>query len=210
MSVSEATSTRGDTRATRIRWAAAAAMVAGLLLGGSLFLRPLLDVQLDTPVSTALAIASALGRLLFVGALIGVHLVYGHAYGLVGRIVVWSLTVLTAVSLVSLLFTFGLVEAGSPLAAVGNIATPLSLLLVSVLGIILWLAGANRWAASLMIALFPVGIIFGMLQAVPGLTPLVGLIPLLAFIALGVDLWHKAPPRGDIHAVDGFVWPPEG
>jgi hypothetical protein len=194
MSVSEATSTRGDTRATRIRWAAAAAMVAGLLLGGSLFLRPLLDVQLDTPVSTALAIASALGRLLFVGALIGVHLVYGHAYGLVGRIVVWSLTVLTAVSLVSLLFTFGLVEAGSPLAAVGNIATPLSLLLVSVLGIILWLAGANRWAAGLLIVLFPLGIVFGMLQAVPALTPLTGLVIGLAFIALGLDLWQKAEP----------------
>jgi hypothetical protein len=56
-----------------------------------------------------------------------------------------------------------------------------------------------------MIVLFPVGIIFGMLQAVPALTPIVGLIPLLAFIALGVDLWHKAPPRGDIHVVDGFV-----
>jgi hypothetical protein len=128
-------------------------------------------------------------------ALIGVHLVYGHAYGLFGRIVVWALAILTLVSLLSLLFTFGVVEAGSPLGAVGNIATPLSFLLVSVLGILLWLAGANRWAAGLLIALFPVGIVFGMLQAVPALTPLVGLIPLLAFIALGVDLWQKAQPQ---------------
>jgi hypothetical protein len=210
MSVSEAVSTGAETRATRIRWAAVAAMLAGLLTGAALFLRPVLDVQLDTPESTVLAVASALGRLLFVGALVGVHLVYGHAYGLLGRIVVWALAVLTLMSLVSLLLTFGVVEAGSPLGVVGNIGTPLSFLLVSILGILLWLAGANRWAAGLMIVLFPVGIIFGMLQAVPALTPLVGLIPLLAFIALGVDLWHKAPPRGDIHVVDGFVWLPEG
>jgi hypothetical protein len=195
MSVSDATSPSRGTRATRIRWAAAAAALAGLLLGGSLFLRPLLDVQLNTPESTALALASALGRLLFLGALIGVHLVYGDTYGLVGRIVVWSLAVLTAVSLVSLLFTFGLVEAGSPLGAVGNIATPLSLLLVSVLGIILWLAGADRWAAGLLIAIFPLGIVFGMLQAVPVLTPLAGAVVGLAFIALGFDLWQKGPSQ---------------
>jgi hypothetical protein len=87
------------------------------------------------------------------------------------------------------------VEAGSPLGVVGNIGTPLSFLLVSTLGILLWQAGASRWAAGLLIALFPVGMIFGMLQAVPALTPLVGLIPLLAFIALGVDLWQKAEPQ---------------
>jgi hypothetical protein len=154
-----------------------------------------LDVQLDTPESTVLAVASALGRLLFVVALVGVHLVYGPAYGLFGRVVVWALAVLTLVSLVSLLFTFGVVEAGSPLGVVGNIGTPLSFLLVSTLGILLWQAGASRWAAGLLIALFPVGMIFGMLQAVPALTPLVGLIPLLAFIALGVDLWQKAEPQ---------------
>lgn len=192
MSVSEAASPNGDTRATRIRWGAAAAALAGVLLGGSLFLRPLLDVQLNTPESTALALASALGRLSFLGALIGVHLVYGHAYGIVGRIVVWSLAVLTVASLVSLLFTLGLVEAGSPLGAVGNIATPLSLLLVSVLGIILWLAGAYRWAAGLLIAIFPLGIVFGMLQAVPALTPLAGAVVGLAFVALGFDLWQAA------------------
>jgi len=158
-------------------------------------LRPLLDIQLDTSESTALAIASALGRLLFVVALIGVHLVYGHMYGLLGRIVVWTLAVVSLLTLVSLLFTFGVVEAGSPLAVVGNIGTPLSFLLVSILGILLWLAGASRWAAGLLIVLFPVGIVFGMLQAVPALTPLVGLIPLLAFIALGVDLWQKAEPQ---------------
>jgi hypothetical protein len=167
-------------------------MLAGLLAGGALFLRPVLDIQLDTPESTALAVASALGRLLFVAALVGVHLVYGHSYGLFGRIVVWTLGVLTVVSLVSLLFTFGVVEAGSPLAAVGDIGTPLSFLLVSVLGILLWLAGANRWAAGLLIALFPLGIIFGMLQAVPALTPLVGVVVGLAFITLGFDLWQKA------------------
>jgi hypothetical protein len=154
-----------------------------------------LDIQLDTPESTVLAVASALGRFLFVVALVGVHLVYGHAYGLLGRIVVWTLAVVSLLTLVSLLFTFGFVEAGSPLAIVGNVGTPLSLLLVSILGILLWLAGANRWAAGLLIALFPVGIVFGMLQAVPALTPLVGLIPLLAFIALGVDLWQKAQPQ---------------
>jgi hypothetical protein len=192
MSLSEATSTGDDTRAPRVRWAAIAAVLAGILTGGALILRPLLDIQLDTPESTAVAIASALGRLLFVVALVGVHIVYGHAYGLLGRIVVWALAILTLVSLVTLLFTFGVVEAGSPLGIVGNIGTPLSFLLVSVLGIFLWLAGANRWAAGLMIALFPVGIIFGMLQIVPALTPLTGLIPLLAFIALGVDLWQKA------------------
>jgi hypothetical protein len=195
MSVSEVVSTGAESRATRIRWAAVTAMLAGLLTGAALFLRPVLDVQLDTPESTVLAVASALGRLLFVGALVGVHLVYGHAYGLLGRIVVWALAVLTLMSLVSLLFTFGVVEAGSPLGVVGNIGTPLSFLLVSILGILLWLAGANRWAAGLMIVLFPLGIIFGMLQAVPALTPLVGLIPLLAFIALGIDLWQKAHPQ---------------
>jgi len=78
-----------------IRWAAAAAMLGGLMTGGALFLRPVLDVQLDTPESTALSVASALGRLLFVVALIGVHLVYGHAYGLLGRIVVWALAVVS-------------------------------------------------------------------------------------------------------------------
>jgi hypothetical protein len=166
-------------------------MLAGLLLGGTLLLRPLLDILLDTPESTALAVASALGRLLFVAGLIGVHLVYGHAYGLVGRIVVWTLGVLTVVSLLSLLFTFGVVGADSPLAAAG-ISEPLSFLLVSILGIVLWLAGANRWAAGLLIALFPLGIIFGMLQAVPALTPLVGVVVGLAFVALGFDLWQKA------------------
>lgn len=195
MSVSEATSRGDETRATRVRWAAMAAMLAGVLFGGSLILRPLLDIQLDTPESTALAIASALGRLLFVVALLGVHLVYGDAYGLLGRIVVWTLAILTLLTLASLLATFGFVEAGSPLAVIGTVGTPLSLLLVSILGILLWLAGANRWAAGLLIALFPVGIVFGMLQAVPALTPLVGLIPLLAFIALGVDLWQKAEPQ---------------
>jgi hypothetical protein len=195
MSVLGAASTGEDTRATRIRWAAVAAMLAGLLMGGALFLRPLLDIQLDTPESTALAVASALGRLLFVVALLGVHLAYGHAYGLLGRVVVWALAVVSLVTLVSLLFTFGVVEAGSPLAVVGNVGTPLSFLLVSILGIILWLAGANRWAAGLLIALFPLGIIFGMLQAVPALTPLAGLVAGLAFIALGVDLWQKAQPQ---------------
>lgn len=102
---------------------------------------------------------------------------------------------MSVLTLVSLLATFGIVEAGSPLAVIGNVGTPLSLLLVSILGILLWLADANRWAAGLLIVLFPVGIIFGMLQAVPALTPLVGLIPLLAFIALGVDLWQKAEPQ---------------
>jgi hypothetical protein len=127
----------------------------------------------------------------------------GHAYGLFGRIVVWAVATLTLVSLLSLLFTFGVVEAGSPLGAIGNMATPRSFLLVSVRGILLWLAGANRWAAGLMIALFPVGIVFGMLQLVPALTPLVGLVPLLAFIALGVDLWQRGthdsrwPERGE-------------
>lgn len=192
MSLSEATSDSGDTRATRIRWAAGAVMLGGLLLGGALFFRSLLDTQLDTPESTALAVAAALGRLLFVFGLVGVHLVYGHTYGLVGQIVVWALGVLTVMSLVSLLFTFGVVEAGSPLAAIGNIGTPLSFLLVSILGIVLWLAGANRWAAGLLIALFPLGIIFGMLQAVPALTPLVGIVIGLAFIALGLDLWRRA------------------
>jgi hypothetical protein len=80
-------------------------------------------------------------------------------------------------------------------AVVGNVGTPLSFLLVSILGIVLWLAGANRWAAGLLIALFPLGIIFGMLQAVPALTPLVGLVAGLAIIALGVDLWQKAQPQ---------------
>lgn len=195
MSVLGAASPGDDTRATRIRWAAVAAMLAGMLMGAALFLRPVLDVQLDTPESTALAIASALGRLLFVVALIGVHLVHGHRYGLLGRIVVWALAVVSLVTLVSLLFTFGVVEAGSPLAVVGNVGTPLSFLLVSVLGILLWLVGANRWAAGLLIALFPLGIIFGMLQAVPALTPLVGLVAGLAIIALGVDLWQKAQPQ---------------
>jgi hypothetical protein len=186
-------STGAETRATRIRWAAVAALLAGLLTGAAIFLRPVLDVQLDTPESTVLAVASALEWLLFVGALVGMHLVDGHAYGLLGRIVVWALAVLTLMSLVSLLFTFGVVEAGSPLGVVGDIGTPLNFLLVSILGIFLWLAGANRWAAGLL--LFPVGIIFGMLQSVPALTPLVGLVPLLAFIALGVDLWQKAEPQ---------------
>ena len=49
--------------------------------------------------------------------------------------------------------------------------------------------------ASLLIALFPLGIIFGMLQAVPALTPLVGLVAGLAIITLGVDLWQKAHPQ---------------
>ncbi|MGH2382495.1 MAG: hypothetical protein ACRDG7_14930 [Candidatus Limnocylindria bacterium] len=195
MSVSETTPANGVARDATIRWTAAATVLAGVFPGGSLFLRPLLDVQLNTPENTALSLGQALGRLLFLGALIGVHLVYGHAYGLVGRIVVWSLAVLTAVSLVSLLFTFGLVEAGSPLGAVGNIATPLSLLLVSILGIILWLADADRWAAGLLIAIFPLGIVFGMLQAVPALTPLAGAVVGLAFIALGFDLWQKAQSR---------------
>ena len=108
----------------------------------------------------------------------------------------WTLAILTPLTLVSLLFTFGVVEAGSPLAVVGNVGTPLSFLLVSVLGILLWLAGANRWAAGLLVVLFPVGIIFGMLQAVLALTPLVGLIPLLALIVLGVDLRQKAGVAG--------------
>jgi len=77
MSLSEATSTGDDTRAARVRWAAIAAVLAGILTGGALILRPLLDIQLDTPESTAVAIASALGRLLFVVALVGVHIVYG-------------------------------------------------------------------------------------------------------------------------------------
>jgi hypothetical protein len=47
MSVSEATG--AETRSTRIRWAAVAAMLAGLLTGAAIFLRPVLDVQLDTP-----------------------------------------------------------------------------------------------------------------------------------------------------------------
>lgn len=192
MSVSEATSSGDETQAPTVRWAAAAAMLAGVLFGGALVLRPLLDVQLNTPESTALAVASALGRLLFVGGLIGVHLVYGHRYGLAGQIVVWALAVVTVITLASLLATFGVVEAGSPLSAIGDIGTPLSMLLVSVLGIMLWMAGANRWAAGLLIALFPVGIVFGMLQAVPALTPLTGVVIGLAFIALGVDLWQKA------------------
>ena len=170
-------------------------MLSGVFTGGALFVRPVLDIQLDTPESTALAVASALGRLLFVVALIGVHLAYGHAYGLLGWIVVWALAVVSLMTLVSLLFTFGVVEAGSPLAVVGDVGTPLSFLLVSILGIVLWLAGANRWAAGLLIALFPLGIIFGMLQAVPALTPLVGLVAGLAIIALGVDLWQKAHPQ---------------
>ena len=118
----------------------------------------------------------------------------GHAYGLLGRIVVWTLAVVSLLTLVSLLATFGIVG-GSPLAVVASVGTPLSLLLVSILGILLWLGGANRWAAGLLIVLFPVGIVFGMLQAVPALTPLVGLIPLLAFIALGVDLRQRAEPQ---------------
>ena len=195
MSVIEGTSATVGARATRVRWAAIAAVLGGLLTGGALLLRPVLDIQLDTPESTVLAVASALGRFLFVVALVGVHLVYGHAYGLLGRIVVWALAVVSLMTLVSLLFTFGVVEAGSPLAVVGNVGTPLSFLLVSILGIILWLAGANRWAAGLLIALFPLGIIFGMLQAVPALTPLVGLVAGLAIIALGVDLWQKAQPQ---------------
>ena len=158
-------------------------------------LGPPLDLQLDTPESTALAIVSALGRILFVGGLIGVHLVYGHRYGLVGQIVVWTLAAVTVITLASLLATLGVVEAGSPLSAAGDIGTPLSLLLVSLLGIILWMAGANRWAAGLLIALFPLGIVFGMLQAVPALTPLIGVVVGLAFIALGADLRQKAQPQ---------------
>ena len=195
MSVSGVTAAGDDTRATRVRWAAVAAMLAGVLIGGSLFLRPLLDTQLETPESTALAVASALGRILFVVGLVGVDLIYGRRYGLLGRIVVWTLAVLTVVSLLSLLLTFGVVEAGSPLAAVTNIGTPLRFLLVSILGIVLWLARANRWAAGLLIAVFPLGIIFGMLQVVPALTPLAGLVG-LAFIALGVDLWQAARSQG--------------
>jgi len=55
------------------------------------------ELPVNTPESTALAVASALGQLLFVGGLIGVHLVYGQRYGLIGRIVVWTLGVLTVV-----------------------------------------------------------------------------------------------------------------
>jgi hypothetical protein len=195
MAVSESTSTGGETRASNVRWAAAGTMLAGVLFGGALVLRPLLDVRLDTPESTGLAIMSALGRILFVGGLIGVHLVYGQRYGLVGQIVVWALAVVTVITLASLLATFGVVEAGSPLSAAGDIGTPLSLLLVSALGIILWMAGANRWAAGLLIVLFPLGIVFGMLQAVPALTPLIGVVVGVAFIALGADLWQKAEQR---------------
>jgi len=133
-----------------------------------------------------------------VGGLIGVHLVYGHTYGLVGQIVVWTLAVVTVITLASLLATFGVVERGSPLSAAGDIGTPLSLLLVSILGIILWMGGASRWAAGLLIALFPLGIVFGMLQAVPALTPLVGVVVGLAFIALGADLWQKAQPQAAV------------
>jgi len=73
-----------------------------------------------------------------------------------------------------------------------QLSTPLGFLLVSILGIVLWLAGADRWAAGLLIALFPLAIILGMLQIVPVLAPLVGPAAALAFILLGYDLWQKA------------------
>lgn len=192
MSVSEATTIPADARATRVRWAAAAATLAGLLVGGPLVLRPLLDVQLFTPESTVLALMSALGVLLFAASLLGVHLVYAHAYGLVGRLVVGAIVILALISQLSLLFTFGVVEPGPPLGPITQIAAPLSFLLVSILGIVLWLVRANRWAAGLLVVIFPLGLVFGMLRVVPVLIPLTGVVVGLAFIGLGFDLWQRA------------------
>jgi hypothetical protein len=54
------------------------------------------------------------------------------------------------------------------------------------------MAGATRWAATLLVLVFPVGIVFGALEAVPALTPFVGVVVGLAYIGLGLDLWQKA------------------
>ena len=190
MTASEDSLSDNRERASRIRWAAMAAVLAGLLLGGTLVLRPLLDVDADTPANTVLALFAALGRLLFAASLVGVHLVYGHAYGAIGRVLVWAIVIAALVSLFSLLFNFGVLErdsALSPIIQVGGVI----FLLVSILGIVLWMAGATRWVATLLVLVFPVGIVFGALEAVPVLTPFVGVVVGLAYIGLGLDLWQK-------------------
>ena len=191
MTASEEPLSDNRERASRIRWAAMAAMLAGLLLGGTLVLRPLLDVDVDTPENTVLALFAALGRLLLAASLVGVHLVYGNAYGAIGRVLVWAIVIATLVSLLSLLFSFGVLERDSALAPIIQIGGVI-FLLVSILGVVLWMAGATRWVATLLVLVFPVGIVFGALEAVPALTPFVGVVVGLAYIGLGLDLWQKA------------------
>ena len=194
MTVSEEPLSDNRERASRIRWAAMAAMLAGLLLGGTLVLRPLLDVDVDTPENTVLALFAALGRLLFAGSLVGVHLVYGHAYGVIGRVLVWVIVIASLVSLLSLFFNFGVLERDSALSPIIQIGGMI-FLLVSILGIVLWMAGATRWVATLLVLVFP-GIVFGALEAVPALTPFVGVVVGLAYIGLGLDLWQKSEAAG--------------
>ena len=190
MTVSEEPLSDVRERASRIRWAAMAAMLAGLLLGGTLVLRPLLDVDVDTPENTVLALFAALARLLFAASLVGVHLVYGRAYGVIGRVLVWAIVIATLVSLLSLLFNFGVLERDSALSPIVQIGGVI-FLLVSILGVVLWMAGATRWVATLLVLVFPAGIVFGALEAVPALAPFVGVVVGLAYIGLGLDLWQK-------------------